>query len=357
MTIIGADNYQNYYQTKFGLGTQKNDNSMNSLAYPSVLGSLFEIQEPSASSYGSYGSDSLFSSFLGGGTDMFGDATTSESGVLDIEAIKKAIDTNGNGEIEQNEMEAFLADPTAVLEKAGMDDTENSTQSILSLLKQLFTGQKETKEIANSALKGSQANSSSISQLQKDLQAATAKSNDLQNQVTAQTAKVDAATKTANQAAEDAKAAIAKSNESAKELTNYKNSHGDEDPKLFAKEFGQLLDENKNNAISREEFTKIYEAAGEDLKLNKTEWDSLVDASKLADANKADLKAQVAEADEIDAKGLEEQLFENDIDGDGQVEAGAEINSFATDVAGNDSNAEAVNTGDLAAESFEITPE
>jgi len=334
MSISGINSLNLYGQSLLGTGTQQ---GYNSLAYPSIFGS---------SSLGTSGTSSdlsnMFSSLLG--------TSAQQTGTLDSATIQKAIDTNGNGLIEQNEILAFLADPATVLQKAGIGKTEDSTQSILSLLTQLLSGNKNTE-------KATQANSSAISQLQQQLQAATAKSNELQNQVSAQAAKVETATQKAEQAANDAKAAIAKANESAKALTNYKNSHGDEDPKLFAKEFGQLLDANKDNAISREEFTKISEAAGEDLKLNKAEWDSLVDASALADANKADLKAQVAENDEIDAKGLEDQLFENDKDGDGKVEAGDEINSFATDVAGNDSDAAAVNTGDLAAESFEITPE
>jgi len=352
----------------YGLGQNaygtSNYGTSNLLGSSSLLGSsllgtnnLFGTSALGANA----GVGNMFSSIFGGTSNALGGtaSATNQNDLYSLENMNKAIDIDGNGQITEEEIAKFLQDPITALQKAAASNTaatgDNSAMStILTMLKQLLTGQNETKQTANQAMQASQGNAASISNLQGQLQAAVNESNNLKNQVADQKTKVDEATKTAQDAAADAKAAADAAKAARQELVDFKNSHGDENPKLFANEFALLLDKNEDAAVTHEEFQKLAQAAGEDLKLDKTEWDALVQASDLADKNKADLQAQVAANDEIDVKGLEDKFFESDTDKDGKVEAGQEIEGFGAAVAAEGADSTAVNTGEIAKASFTV---
>jgi len=280
-----------------------------------------------------YNSGTSALNLLGGNntnSSIFGGNSNQSLSNLNLSSLTTAIDTNKDGQVSSQELMTFLSNPNAILSNlSGGNQNQQLLTGIMSLLKNVIND--------NASFKNSQTetNNKFTQQLQAAQNAITAASADAQN---ARTAAEEAAEKAEN---------------ATQALVNYQNTHGDEDPKLFAKQFGQLLDANKDAAVDAKEFAKIAEAAGEDLKVSKQEWDNLVEASNLSDTNKTSLVNQVANGDEIDVKNLETQFFAADADKDGKVEAGAEINSFATDVAKNDTDTASVNTGDLAAESFE----
>lgn len=303
--------------------------------------------------YGIVDNSSMFGSLFGTGqqqSDPFA-VIAPQANAVDPQLLRKAIDINGDGQITQEEITAFLSNPTAAIQKATAISQQGGSnqllQMLLPILMSLMNGQ--SKNNAATA-----QNNSATAQLQQQLLSAVANSDKLKQQVTDQGKKLDESQTAITKAQSDLKAAIAKSEETATALEDFKNGPGKEDPKRFANEFAQLLNANKDAAVSRNEFKALYKAAGEDAVIDKTEWDSLIKDSKLADDVKADLTAQVAESEEIDVKKLEEQFFEADKDEDGKVEAGAEINAFGTDVAENDGDATSVETGDLSAESFEV---
>ncbi|OGH99323.1 MAG: hypothetical protein A2039_03615 [Candidatus Melainabacteria bacterium GWA2_34_9] len=310
--------------------------------------------------YGIVDNSSMFGSLFGTGqqqSDPFA-VIAPQANAVDPQLLRKAIDINGDGQITQEEITAFLSNPTAAIQKATAISQQGGSnqllQMLLPILMSLMNGQSKNTEAISKNNAATAQNNSATAQLQQQLLSAVANSDKLKQQVTDQGKKLDESQTAITKAQSDLKAAIAKSEETATALEDFKNGPGKEDPKRFANEFAQLLNANKDAAVSRNEFKALYKAAGEDAVIDKTEWDSLIKDSKLADDVKADLTAQVAESEEIDVKKLEEQFFEADKDEDGKVEAGAEINAFGTDVAENDGDATSVETGDLSAESFEV---